>query len=319
MSGPSSCPAVRARSAAGLMAGLSIGLLLSACSVQSPPASAPAAPPAPVAAPAPPPAPSVAPTAPPPAPIPVVALDMALLDAASKLFSAASTALGAPPTQRVLVIDPLVDAVSYTQSVTTRSMETKIQDLVRTKYPGFSVQPISRSSIGQAPIVLVGTFTAIDLKNQVGGLREAFRICLALADLKTGLIVAKGVARAGRRHRPNAAATSAGRADLGQGSGRRCLCANLPGDQARRSDRSRVSRRHPCRIADRRGRRDAGSRAIPGRGRDLPQRTQPAEGRTTACVQRHLQRELEARGVAPTPSRPSAKRCVSASPATGSE
>jgi tetratricopeptide (TPR) repeat protein len=38
--------------------------------------------------------------------------------------------------------------------------------------------------------------TAIDLKNQVGGQREAFRICLALADLKSGLIVAKGVARA---------------------------------------------------------------------------------------------------------------------------
>ncbi len=195
MSEPSSCTAVVPSHAAGPM-GLAIGLLLSACSVQSPPASAPAASPAPVAAPAPPPASSVAPTAPPAAPIPVVPIDMALLDAASKLFSAASNALGAPPAQRVLVIDPLVDAVSYTQSVTTRSMETKIQDLVRTKYPGFSVQPISRSSIGQAPIVLVGTFTAIDLKNQVGGLREAFRICLALADLKTGLIVAKGVARA---------------------------------------------------------------------------------------------------------------------------
>jgi len=123
-------------------------------------------------------------------------LDDALLDAANKLFSTASTALGAPPAQRLLVIDPLVDAVSYTQSVTTQSMESKLQALVRGKYPGFEVQPISRSSLAKSPIVLVGTFTAIDLKNQVGGAREAFRICLALADLKSGLIVAKGVARA---------------------------------------------------------------------------------------------------------------------------
>jgi outer membrane protein OmpA-like peptidoglycan-associated protein len=162
------------------------------------PAQAPAAAPAPAgpAAPAAAPPPASAPVAAPPPPIPVQPLDAALLDAANKLFSAAATSLGAPPAKRLLVIDPLVDAVSYTQSVTTQSMENKIQNLVRSKYPGFNVQPISRNSIGQAPIVLVGTFTAIDLKNQVGGAREAFRICLALADLKSGLIVAKGVARA---------------------------------------------------------------------------------------------------------------------------
>lgn len=183
---------------------LGTALLLAACSqlpswspapTASPPAPATPAPTA--AAPTPPPAAVPAPAPPPaPAPIPVQPLDDALLDAANRLFSSAATTLGAPPAQRLLVIDPLVDAVSYTQSVTTQSMETKIQGLVRSKYPGFSVQPMSRASIGQAPIVLVGTFTAIDLKNQVGGAREAFRICLALADLKTGLIVAKGVARA---------------------------------------------------------------------------------------------------------------------------
>jgi len=177
-------------------------LLLAACSQlpSLPQASKEAAPaPSPVAA-TPAAVPAAAPSAPaptpPPAPIPVQPLDDALLDAANKLFSAAATSLGAPPAQRLLVIDPLVDSVSYTQSVTTQSMEAKLQGLVRSKYPGFAVQPMSRASIGQAPIVLVGTFTAIDLKNQVGGAREAFRICLALADLKSGLIVAKGVARA---------------------------------------------------------------------------------------------------------------------------
>lgn len=177
-------------------------LLLAACSQlpslpQAPKEAASAPPPiaaTPAAVPAP--APLAPAPPPPPAPIPVQPLDDALLDAANKLFSAAATSLGAPPAQRLLVIDPLVDSVSYAQSVTTQSMEAKLQGLVRNKYPGFAVQPMSRASIGQSPIVLVGTFTAIDLKNQVGGAREAFRICLALADLKSGLIVAKGVARA---------------------------------------------------------------------------------------------------------------------------
>lgn len=195
-------PSIRSGSGSCLtplkLLGVSVAGLLGACTWFAPPAPAPVATqPAPVSAPAAAPAPAPAPVAAPaPPPIPVQPLDTALLDAAGKLFSAASSSLGAPPAQRLLVIDPLVDAVSYTQSVTTQSMEEKIQGLVRSKYPGFSVQPMSRTSINQAPIVLVGTFTAIDLKNQVGGKREAFRICLALADLKSGLIVAKGVARA---------------------------------------------------------------------------------------------------------------------------
>ena len=142
------------------------------------------------------PVPITAPVAAAPAPPPVLPLDDALLAAANNLFSSAAKTLAMPPTQRLLVIDPLVDGVSHTQTVTTQSLETKIQSLVRSKYPGFNAQPFSRSTVSQAPIVLVGTFTAIDLKNQTGGARDAFRICLALADLKSGLIVAKGVARA---------------------------------------------------------------------------------------------------------------------------
>ena len=160
-----------------------------------------AAPAAPASAPTVAPPPAVpAPVAPPvavaPPPPPVLPLEEALLSAANSLFSSASKTLAAPPAQRVVVIDPLVDGVSHTQTVTTQSLETKIQGLVRAKYPGFNAQPFSRSTVGQAPIVLVGTFTAIDLKNQTGGTRDAFRICLALADLKSGVIVAKGVARA---------------------------------------------------------------------------------------------------------------------------
>lgn len=171
---------------------LAIHTVLAGCQYFAPPPAAPAA--TPVATPVattPPPAPVAA-----PAPIPVLPLEEALLVAANNLFASASKTLGAPPAQRVLVIDPLVDGVSHSQTVATQTLESRIQGLVKSTYPGFNAQPFTRSSVGQAPIVLVGTFTAIDLKNQTGGARDAFRICLALADLKSGLIVAKGVARA---------------------------------------------------------------------------------------------------------------------------
>ena len=169
-----------------------IPTVIVACSTPMPPTTPAPAASAPQSAPLP--APVAAPVA--AAPPPVLPLEDALLSAANTLFSSASKTLGAPPAQRLIVIDPLVDGVSHTQTVTTESLEEKIQSLVRANYPGFNAQPFTRATVGQAPIVLVGTFTAIDLKNQTGAAREAFRICLALADLKSGLIVAKGVARA---------------------------------------------------------------------------------------------------------------------------
>ena len=64
-----------------------------------------------------------------------------------------------------MVIDPLVDGVSGVQSNATQSLESRIVELVRNKYPQFEVLPFSASSVARAPIVLVGTFTAIDLQH----------------------------------------------------------------------------------------------------------------------------------------------------------
>jgi outer membrane protein OmpA-like peptidoglycan-associated protein len=163
-----------------------------------PPAAAPAPAPAPIPAPAPAPAAAVAPAAAPaPAPpIPVLAIDDAVLKAANDLFSKSQIPPAGAATRQAVVIDPLVDGVSGAQSNATRSLESRIIELVQAKYPQFEVLPFSTSNVAKAPIVLVGTFTAIDLQNKVGGAREAFRICLALADLKSGKIVSKGTARA---------------------------------------------------------------------------------------------------------------------------
>jgi hypothetical protein len=48
--------------------------------------------------------------------------------------------------------------------------------------------------VQRSPLVLVGTFTGVNKERKTEGTREAYRICLALADLKTGKLVSKGLA-----------------------------------------------------------------------------------------------------------------------------
>ena len=136
--------------------------------------------------------PTPAPPAPPPA-IRVAPFDDAVVAAADTLFSQVHLA---PGERKQLVIDPLVDGVSGMQSAATVLMGSRIAGMVRSKYPQFELLPLTASAIEQSPVVLVGTFTVINQKNEVLKEREAYRICLALADMKTGKILSKGVARA---------------------------------------------------------------------------------------------------------------------------
>lgn len=93
-----------------------------------------------------------------------------------------------------LVIDPLIDGASGAQSAATRAMQKTLTEMVQASYPRFVVQPFSAEVLARDPVVLVGTLTAIT--NQGGdGPRDAYRICLTLADLKSRTVVSKGVAR----------------------------------------------------------------------------------------------------------------------------
>lgn len=166
---------------------VALGVVFSGC--QTPPPAAPTPPPAAVVA-SPPPAPPPAPPA--PAPIRVLPFDEAVANAANALFALAAQQSNE---KRVVVIDPLIDAVSGMESAQTRVMERRIVDLVKARFPQFDVLPFSVASVAKLPIVLVGTFTPIDSKNQVRTTREQFRICLALADMNSGKILSKGVAR----------------------------------------------------------------------------------------------------------------------------
>jgi outer membrane protein OmpA-like peptidoglycan-associated protein len=141
------------------------------------------------AAPVPPP-----PAATPPAPPTPVAFDAALLKAANDLFSKAK--LDSSPDKVTLVIDPLIDGVTGAQSTATHLEEKRVVELVKSSYPRFQVARFSAETVAKSPVVLIGTFTAVNNAGVAGGAKDAYRICLALADLKTKTIISKGVARA---------------------------------------------------------------------------------------------------------------------------
>jgi len=129
----------------------------------------------------------------PPPPTPV-AFEAALLKAANDLFTKAN--LSGSPDKLTLVIDPLIDGVTGAASRATQLEEKRIVELVKNSYPRFQVAPFSSESVAKSPVVLIGTFTAVNNAGVAGGVRDAYRICLALADLKTRTIISKGVARA---------------------------------------------------------------------------------------------------------------------------
>jgi outer membrane protein OmpA-like peptidoglycan-associated protein len=148
----------------------------------------------PQGAPATPPAASTQAAPPPPPPPTPILFDDALLRAANDLFSKAALPAGNEKIE--LVVDPLIDGISGAQSTATRLMQDRIVALVRKSYPRFEVRPFSTEALSRAPVVLIGTFTAINNAGVADGPRDAYRICLALADLRSKSIVSKGVARA---------------------------------------------------------------------------------------------------------------------------
>jgi len=91
------------------------------------------------------------------------------------------------------------------QTKATHAVESRIVDLVRSKYSQFSLQPFQAFNVSPSTLVLMGTLTGINLRGETAGRHEAYRVCLALADLKSGTVVGKGTARArlqGVEHSP---------------------------------------------------------------------------------------------------------------------
>lgn len=186
-------PALRMRRAAATLPAV-LALLLAACATP-PPASAPqstaATPPAAQAAPpvqaSAQPAAAPAPATPPP----TLPFEQAVLAAAHNLLDKAQLP---PESRRDLVIDPLIDGMTGAQTVATQAMGTRLTQLVKESYPRYTVQPFKAATVQQGPLLLIGTFTGVNGERKTEGLREAYRVCLALADLRTGKLVGKGLA-----------------------------------------------------------------------------------------------------------------------------
>ncbi|HKW55704.1 MAG TPA: OmpA family protein, partial [Stellaceae bacterium] len=116
--------------------------------------------------------------------------DQAVVNAADSVLSKL------PQGKHLVVIDPLVDGVTGMQTAATKSIQTRIAQLAREKYPEVALVPFTSDAVHQAPIVLVGTFTPVDKDAKTVGPREAYRFCLVALDLASGTTVAKSVARA---------------------------------------------------------------------------------------------------------------------------
>lgn len=173
---------------------LSLILLLAACGTTAPIEKQQVSPP-PVAT-APPPAPPAKP-APPPPPPPTLAHDEAVLTAANTLFSKANLASVDRPSgsKYLVVVDPLIDGVSRMQTKATRAMESRIVQLAKSSYPQFEIKPFTAASMALSPLLIVGTFTPINQQGKTEGVRETYRFCLAMVDMKSGKVVSKTVAR----------------------------------------------------------------------------------------------------------------------------
>lgn len=126
-------------------------------------------------------------------PVQAIPYDQAVVKAADTLFSKAKlpASSGGATARQMVVIDPLIDGVSGAQSVATESMEKRIVDLVKTKYPQFDVQPFTAANVARSPLVFIGTFTPVNKQGQSAGNRDIYRICLALLDIKSGKIISK--------------------------------------------------------------------------------------------------------------------------------
>jgi outer membrane protein OmpA-like peptidoglycan-associated protein len=115
--------------------------------------------------------------------------------AGQALFADARALLGDEP--RPLVIDPLIDANTGAQTISTAGMGTQLEAIVKARHAQWSVRPLTRQALGTQPLLLIGTLTPINVPaTAVDTPPDAFRVWLTLIDLRNGRVVAKRLDRA---------------------------------------------------------------------------------------------------------------------------
>ena len=118
----------------------------------------------------------------------------AVARAGKRLYEGAAQQLGTQ--ERVLLLDPLIDASTGQQTIASNDMGRMLAAAAKSAHPYWAVKDFTRDNLATTPLLLIGTLTAINTKNSTSDAADAFRVCLRLVDLKTGKVVAKSVERA---------------------------------------------------------------------------------------------------------------------------
>jgi outer membrane protein OmpA-like peptidoglycan-associated protein len=125
---------------------------------------------------------------------PPIRFEDAISRAGRQLFAQARSQVGEEP--RSLIVDPLIDANTGGQTVSTALMGTQLESIVKASYAGWAVKPLTRQSLSTQPLLLIGTLTPVNVERSVDTTPDAFRVWLTLIDLRTGKVIAKQLDRA---------------------------------------------------------------------------------------------------------------------------
>jgi outer membrane protein OmpA-like peptidoglycan-associated protein len=125
-----------------------------------------------------------------PAPVP---FENSIARAGAQLLADARSRLGNE--SRSLVIDPLIDANTGAQTVSTVKMGEQLESIVKAQHANWRVEPLTRQALNDKPLLLIGTLTPVNIERSVNAVPDAFRVWLTVIDLRTGRVVAKQLDR----------------------------------------------------------------------------------------------------------------------------
>ena len=116
----------------------------------------------------------------------------AVVSLASSLYGRAEMDQSA---RRTLVVDPLIDRTTGSESAATRAMEAGMVGVARERFPQWEPRPFTSAEVERKPLLLMGSITTVDAPGVIptrtaSGEPSTYRIWAVLADLETGKIVA---------------------------------------------------------------------------------------------------------------------------------
>lgn len=118
----------------------------------------------------------------------------AITRAGDQLFEDTLAELGKG--KRAVVIDPLIDANTGAQTVSTVKMGQQLEALLKKRHTQLSIKPLTRQTLAEQPLLLIGTLTPVNVERAIDTPPDAFRVWLTVIDLRTKRVVAKQIDRA---------------------------------------------------------------------------------------------------------------------------